>query len=104
MEYLSFPLEWDGIVIILHEVYIASFTCVIFTSSHKLCALIIAIAPSDLWNLSCNTLVLILVFFFSLLWSSCLFFLFPEANTNVFDCSEDNGSFILGPSFIPSSM
>ena len=57
-EFLDFPLEAAGMVIILHDVHTESLPDIICTSCHKSWALIVAMAPSDLWNLSCSRLVL----------------------------------------------
>ena len=42
------PLECEDIVIILHDAHMESFPCIMLTFSHKLCVLMVAIAPSDL--------------------------------------------------------
>ena len=97
-----------GIDVILHDVQKESTEGVILTSSHKDCELIVAITPSDLWNLECRmsddiflvrlSLLLILLVFDS------LFCVFSSVTRITLDCREVIGILIFGPALVINSM
>ena len=100
-EFLDFPFEAAGMVIILHDVHAESLPGIMCTSCHELWALIVAMAPPDLWKLSCSRLVLSFSFLIFALLFSLDFLSFLLLTINAFDSKDKKGISIFGPSLIP---
>ena len=100
-EFLDFPFEAAGMVMILHDVHTESLPGIMCTSCHKSWALIVAMAPSHLWNLSCNILVLSFSFLILVLLSSSDFLSFLLLTISAFDSKDEKGISIFGTSLLP---